>query len=465
MNQEIVKGGHSTRFALGVITTLFFAWGFITVLNDVLIPHLKGVFSLTLFQATLIQFAFFGAYFIGALVYFLVSLTWGDPIARIGYKNGVVAGLVVAALGCILFVPAATVLSYPLFLGALFVLGLGLTLLQIAANPYVALLGKPETASARLNLAQGFNSLGTTISPIIGGYLIFTVFHAGDGSADSVKMPYVMLAAAFAALAGIMLLIKLPKVTDESEDISVGEGHSALRHSNLVWGIGAIFCYVGAEVAIGSLLINFAILPEILGGTEASASKFLALYWGGAMTGRFVGAIGMSDLKNQATKIAAMIAVALGLYTMITLVAGLSFANTAPFLVFVALNIAVSLMVRGNPSRTLAAFAGIASALIVAATFSTGNLAFWFLVAIGLFNSIMWSNIFTLAIAGLGKATSQGSSLLVMAILGGALVPPLQGLIADEVGLHSSFLVLLIFYGYIIFFGLKGYEPKLRGAE
>ena len=450
-------------FSLSVLTALFFAWGFITALNDVLIPYLRNVFELTTFQSTLVQFAFFGAYFVGSVVYFAISSTRGDPIARIGYKNGIIIGLLVAATGCLLFIPAASYRVYAFFLVALFTLGLGLTLLQIAANPYVALLGKPETASARLNMSQGFNSFGTTIAPVIGGYLIFEYFFSDGGSADSVKVPYAFLAGAFALLALAIRTVHLPHMEEQGTE-GPTRGGAALRYNNLVFGIGAIFCYVGAEVAIGSLLINFTILPEILGVDEAAASTLLALYWGGAMVGRFIGSIAMSGMASAAKKVGMMIAVAVSLYGLISIVTGLPVAETYPFLLFAAANILVALLCRGLPAATLFAFALIAAVLLVVGVVTGGIVAFWAITAIGLFNSIMWSNIFTLSIAGLGKDTSQGSSLLVMAILGGALVPPMQGLIADHYGLQASFLFPVLCYAYIMFFGLKGYKPVKRPA-
>ncbi|TRX53360.1 sugar MFS transporter [Fulvivirga sp. M361] len=449
-------------YPLGILTSLFFAWGFITALNDVLIPYLKNVFELTIFQSTLVQFAFFGAYFIGSVVYFLISTVKGDPIAKIGYKNGIILGLIVAALGCFLFFPAAEFRSYGFFLFALFTLGLGLTLLQIAANPYVALLGRPETASSRLNLSQGFNSFGTTISPVIGGYLIFEYFQADTSGADSVKLPYIFLAASFLLLAVMIRFVKLPTLMEEQETGKTEVGGSALKYNNLVYGIGAIFCYVGAEVAIGSLLVNFLGLKEILGIGESEASNLLALYWGGAMVGRFVGSISMSDSIVGIKKIGAMVLVSMVLYVMITFVSGFTFQETYPFLICVAVNIILSIVGKGLPARTLFLFALSAAVLLVVGVVTKGNIAMWAILGIGLFNSIMWSNIFTLSIAGLGKDTSQGSSLLVMAILGGALIPPIQGAIADVAGLQTSFLFPVVCYVYLMFFGLKGYKPLKR---
>ena len=446
--------------ALVTLTTLFFMWGFITCLNDILIPYLRGVFELSIFQSTLVQFAFFGAYFIGSVVYFLISTNFGDPIARIGYKSGIIAGLVVAALGCILFFPAAEFRSYGFFLAALFVLGLGLTLLQIASNPYVALLGTPETASSRLNLAQGFNSFGTTIAPVIGGYLIFEFFATeSSSSADSVKVPYLGLAMGFLLLGVLIKTIKLPKMVAHEE---IEKGAAALHYPHLVKGMLAIFFYVGAEVAIGSLLINYFGLPEIGGLEEAEASKYLAFYWGGAMIGRFLGALAMNAGISKEKRLLFMMAVFAGLYALITVLAGVSFQDSLYFVGYGVVNLLIFMAAKGIPGRTLAFFSVSCIVLLIAAVFLQGELAMWSVIAIGLFNSIMWSNIFTLSIAGLGKHTSQGSSLLVMAILGGALIPPLQGYVADLGGLQLSFLVPVLSYLYIFYYGFKGHQVVVR---
>ena len=460
-------------YPLAILTTLFFAWGFITAMNDVLIPYLKGAFDLSYSQSLLVQFAFFSAYFFGSLIYFIVSSTSGDPIAKIGYKNGLILGLIIAAIGCGLFYPAAEYKVYEFFLGALFTLGLGLTLLQIAANPYVTLLGRPETASSRLNFTQGFNSFGTTIAPPIGAYLIYEYFKTGsEVSIESVKPLYIFLAVAFLLLAAMIKSATLPKKVSSDNSESTG-GESALRYSNLVFGIGAIFCYVGAEVAIGSFLVNFLGLEDIMGLEEGEAARLLALYWGGAMIGRFAGSISMNNSLAQGNKIVYMVfasglqkpctqymVFASGLlYVVITLVSGLSFGESAPFLLFIAINLVLFLISKGMPSRTLAVFALLAASLLVVGVVMKGEVAMWAILAIGLFNSIMWSNIFALSIAGLGNATSQGSSLLVMAILGGALVPYLQANIADASGLQVSFLVPVACYAYLVFFGLIGSRP------
>jgi FHS family L-fucose permease-like MFS transporter len=447
------------KSSLLVLTTLFFMWGFITSLNDVLTPFLKGVFELTHFQANLVQFAFFGAYFIGSLIYFICSITIGDPISKIGYKNGIIGGLVLSAIGCFLFYPSAVYSSFGYFLGALACISLGLTILQIAANPYVALLGKPETASSRLNLAQGFNSFGHTIAPVIGGFLIFKFFLTDENpGANSVKVPYLIFGGAFLLLALFIAFAHLPAFTGSEKIESKPE---ALKHRNLFWGIFAVFFYVGAEVSIGSNMVAYLKLPDIAGLANADASKYLAFYWGGAMIGRFMGSISLSETKG-AKKYLSMAGIAVVLFIIIFLIIKIDFTLVWYFLIFLVINYFAFMIGKSLPARTLTIFALFVMALLLVGIFTTGKVAMWSMLGIGLFNSIMWSNIFTLAINGLGKYTSQGSSLLVMMIVGGAILPLMQGLLADAAGVHYSLFVPLLAYLYLLFYGMSGYKVKVK---
>ena len=436
------------------ITFLFFMWGFMTVLNDILIPYLKGAFELNYARATLIQFAFFTAYFVGSLIYFIISFVYGDPINKIGYKKGIIMGLVISALGAILFYPAAQFHQYGFFLSALFVLGLGFTLLQIAANPYIAILGPEKSASSRLNLAQGFNSLGTTIGPVIGGYLIFSFFKDVQGS-DAVKIPYLIFSAMFLLMAVYIFKTPLPRFTN-SQDEKIGFG--ALKYRQLVFGMVAIFMYVGSEVSIGSMMISYFGLPEIGGLTATEASRFVAFYWGGQMIGRFLGAVSLSDIKNKNQKYTYMLLIALTSFVIIGLLDG--FDTALIYGIFLLLNLFAFMLGSSMPHRTLFVFALVNLILLIVTLTNTGAVAFWSVIGIGLFNSIMWSNIFSLAITGLGEYTSQGSSLLVMMILGGAILPFIMGLVADAFGVHLSFIVPLFSYLYLAFYGVEGYKPK-----
>jgi FHS family L-fucose permease-like MFS transporter len=400
----------SNTFPLTVVTILFFMWGLLTSMNDVLIPHLKSVYTLNYVQAMMVQFCFFGAYFI-------VSLPAGMLIRRIGYKHGAVAGLTIAAAGCALFYPAATS-GYGLFLFAFFVLAAGITVLQVAANPYVTVLGAPATASSRLNLTQAFNSLGTTLAPALGGMLILSGAVLGAEQlaklpaaeqlaykvqeAATVQGPYLVLAAALLVLAVLFAIVRLPALRDDAATSAVSG--SLWQHKNLVLGTIGIFLYVGGEVSIGSFLINFIGEPSIAGLAHADAALYVSYYWGGAMVGRFVGSAVMRKL---------------------------------------------------SPGRVLAFNALVAIALVLAAAFGHGRTAMWALLAVGLFNSIMFPTIFSMALHRLGPLTGQGSGVLCMAIVGGAIVPFVQGFVADSAGLQPSFLVPALCYGFILYFGLR----------
>ncbi len=406
----------SNPAAIAVVSLIFFTWGGLTSLNDVLIPHLKAVFAMNYAQTMLIQFTFFGAYF-------LMSLPSGAVVSRVGYKASIVVGLLVAAAGATMFFPAARLPSYPLFLSALFVLASGITLLQVAANPYISLLGNPAGAHSRLNLAQALNSCGTTLFPFIIGPLILSAAVLGADQlatmspgeiagyratqAQSVQVPYLWLAGGMIALAAFVLLMRIPPQR-EATDAGDRNHHTfteALRHRRLRWGVLAIFLYVGAEVSIGSFLINYISGPGTGGLDEATASRYLSLYWGGAMIGRFIGA---------------------------------------------------ALLTRVDARRLLTLFAVIACALLAITMASRDGVAMWSVLAIGLFNSIMFPTIFTTAIERLGALTSRASSLLVMAIVGGAIVPLLQGLLADRIGIQLAFVLPLACYAYIAWYGLRG---------
>lgn len=455
---ETTKGkSGSNGTALVVLTTLFFMWGFMTILNDILIPHFKEIFQLSYFQAMLVQFSFFGAYFVGSLIYFIVSAESGDPINKIGYKNGIIAGLLLSALGTVLFYPAAEFVSYTFFLTALFILGLGFTILQIAANPYVAVLGSPETASSRLNLAQGFNSLGTTLAPLIGGFLIFKFFiKEGVSPAESVKIPYLIYTVVFILLAVLIGFTKLPRFRNLEK---IDKGAGALKYNQLVFGMIAIFLYVGGEVSIGSMLINYLGLENIANLPKEEGSTYLAFYWGGLMIGRFLGAVSLSGMKSN-IKHVIMIFIPVAAFLIIFYLKGIDIALI--YGVFLLINLAAFFAGKSIPQRTLTVFAMICFGLLIVTLLTNGKIAMWTVLAIGLFNSIMWSNIFTLSIAGLKEHTSQGSSLLVMAIVGGAILPVIQGAAADAIGPHLSFVVPMLSYVYIAFYGLYGYRQKVR---
>ncbi|MCC5927752.1 MAG: sugar MFS transporter [Cyclobacteriaceae bacterium] len=462
--------------ALAVLTTLFFMWGVIAVMNDILIPYLKKMFDLSRAGSMMVQMAFFTAYFTGSVIYFIISSRRGDPIEKIGYKNGILLGLGIAAFGCFLFYPAAELQVYGFFLGALFILALGLTMLQIAANPYVSILGKSETASSRLNLAQGVNSLGTTLAPIFGGYFIFHYFatwgeplvnqlgeiiRTDTGlpmSVIAVQLPYIVFGLIFLLLAVLIWFTKLPAFSTPGE---IKKGAGALRYRHLKLGMVAIFVYVGGEVSIGSLLINY--IYELTQMPEIEAKSFLAFYWGGLMIGRFLGAFSLRGVQKT-SDILVMIGIGLAsffiIYLAVWVESGFVFpiADMLPFLIFIALNLIAFRLGSSKPARTLFVFSVFVILLISIAMLTYGETSMWIIIGVGLFNSIMWSNIFTLAIRDLGKDTAQGSSLLVMSILGGAIIPVLQAKLADILGgYHFSFFVPLLCYIYLAYYGLYGH--------
>ena len=406
-NSQVDNSNKSNQFALVSLTTLFFMWGFITCLNDILIPHLKAIFDLSYTQSMLVQFCFFGAYF-------LVSLPAGRLVKKVGYQKGIVFGLVIAAIGCLMFYPAAEYHSYNLFLSALFVLASGITVLQVSANPYVTLLGSAESASSRLTMTQAFNSLGTTVAPYLGALFILNEAAnsmSADVSADSVKVPYLFLTAILLLLAAIFSYLKLPHI--ESAEV-LDDDHvtgSAWQYRHLVLGALGIFVYVGAEVSIGSFLVNFLGEADIAGLAESDAAKYLTYYWGGAMVGRFIGA---------------------------------------------------ALMQKLDAGKVLGFSALMAVILIALAVLGSGALAMWAILLVGLCNSIMFPTIFSLALNGLGKHTSQGAGILCLAIVGGAILPLLQGMLADSVGIQLAFILPLFCYLYIAFYGVSGSKFAMK---
>lgn len=435
--------GSKYRAPFIIVTSLFFMWGFLTVLVDGLIPRLRDVFELSYFEAGLVQFSFF-------IAYLVVSVPGGALISKIGYKRGVIAGLLTMAVGCLLFFPAAEIRVFGIFLVALFVLAAGITILQVAANPYVTALGPAHSAASRLNLAQAFNSLGTTIAPLVSAAFILgavvmsadeinlmtetdrALYYAGEASA--VQTPFLFLALVLAILAGVFAVFKLPNVF-EGEEGQTGSYREALRHRRLKLGAIGIFVYVGAEVAIASYLVNYFLsldivalvsnndlmrgLATLLSGSEALtltpmrlAGTFVFFYWGGAMVGRFIGAYLMRFIK---------------------------------------------------PARLLSIYAGVAMALVFLAIVAGGGFSMWSLLFVGLFNSIMFPTIFALAIEGMEQHTAQASGVLCMAIVGGAIIPPLTGALADHIGFPFAFVLPIACYAFILFYGIDRYRAQHTG--
>ena len=401
-----------------IVTSLFFMWGFITSLNDILVPHLKSIFDLSYTQVMLVQFAFFSAYL-------LFSVPWSRIVNKIGYQKTMVVGLITMGIGAALFVPAAAAPSFPLFLTALMILAAGITGLQVAANPYVIVLGKPETASSRLNLTQAFNSLGTTLAPVLGGALILSTAPLAIEElrqlspqglhlyrmqqAASVKMPYIVISIALLLLAVAIAKFKLPKIEQANGSNQHKISDSIWKHPNLLFGALGIFAYVGAEVSIGSFMVSYFGQPEIAGLPPQTAAAYVSFYWGGAMVGRFIGA---------------------------------------------------AVLQRSKTNYLLGVCAVCSAALVAISMLTSGHTAMWSMIGVGLFNSIMFPSIFALGVAELGPLTGTGSGLINMAIVGGAIIPVMQGAIADRIGIHHAFILPVLCYLYILFYALRGSTPN-----
>ncbi|AUX62470.1 sugar MFS transporter [Simonsiella muelleri] len=407
MSSQTTQSQNNT-LALGVLTSLFFMMGFITCMNDILIPHLKKIFDLSYTQAMLVQFCFFTAYA-------LMSIPAGKLVEKIGYKGGVIGGFLIAALGCVLFYPAAGSASYPIFLGALFILATGIVLLQVAGNPYVTLLAKPGKESTTLTLIQAFNSLATTVAPPLGAALIFVDATASKAQqVSSVQIPYLGLAGFMVLLAVVVAMIKLPdarQIANQETEHNHDGKTSVWQYKHMILGAVGIFCYVGGEVAIGSMMIN--VLEKVAGLSHETGANYLAIYWGGAMVGRFVGTAVLNKFE---------------------------------------------------PNKCLAFNASVVVVLILLAILLGGKVAMWCLLCIGLFNSIMFPTIFSLGTKGLGKFTGQASGIICTAIVGGAIIPVAQGAFADTIGLLPAYFVSAVCYCYIVYFALKGYKADEKVA-
>ncbi|MBC7446426.1 MAG: sugar MFS transporter [Hymenobacteraceae bacterium] len=398
--------------ALASLTVLFFMMGFITCLNDILIPYLKAIFQLTYTQANLINLCFFGAYF-------FASLPAGKLVERVGYKRGMLLGFLIAAAGCFLFYPAADSRTYPLFLGALFVLATGVVLLQVAGNPYVSILGRPESASARLTLTQAFNSLGTFLAPQVGTALILSrlpkeITNVAAIDVTAVQLPYLVIGGVLVLISLVLSQLRLPAIEHAPLDATDAAGLArAWHYRHLAFGVAAIFAYVGAGVAIGSHIVSYLAQPGVMGLSTEAAGYQVKYYWGAAMVGRFLGTY---------------------------------------------------LLGRIQPGRLLAMNA-LGSVVLVAISAATrGEVAMWSLLAIGLMNSLMFPTIFTLAVAGLGRLTEEASGLLCTAIVGGALVPVAFGAIADNVSLRMAFILPVLCYAFIAWYGLNGSRRAVARA-
>ncbi len=476
------KSNYTTAFIAIVFT--FFFWGFVASSNGVLIPLFKNSFSLSQFQSQFVDSAFYLAYFVGSLVYFFVSLLFGDPINKIGYKNGLRIGLLISACGAAIFIPAAKMVSYPLFLVALFTIGLGFALMQIVANPFVINLGNPNKGAARLNFAGGINSLGTTLGPVILAYVLFGKANAVQSNTitlENVKTPYVILAVLLVLLAVIISVVKMPQIGEQQQGqneildntvFPTSNRKNVFQYPQLVLGMIAIFVYVGTEVTIPSNMAALLKLPSIKGIDTNLSAKYISLYWGSLMIGRMCGSLSTFKLSKVMYNLLSVIVpfAVFGIVLYFNYLRQEDITDLYKYAVWIVLFIIIKFIGEEKPSKTLVLF-GIAAMvfMLIGLTiptektwliFSNGvilnssDIALFSFLSGGLFCSVMWPNIFNLAIAGLGKHTNQASSLLIMMILGGALIPPLQGKLVDiSIGIHQSYWVPFVGFAYLAWYG------------
>lgn len=458
----------STKPQFATLVTVFFFWGFLAASNGVFIPFCKEHFSLTQFQSQLIDLAFYLAYFVGSLMLYLAERFMKiDFLNKIGYKMGIVYGLLISAIGAIAMIGAVNVGNYWLILSALFLIAIGFSLQQTCAQPFAIALGNPETGAHRLNLAGGINSFGTTIGPLIVSYFLFGGLKRDvQVEISSVNQMYVFLAALFVGVALFFKFSNLPKVTQD-EHIEAGRG--ALKYPQLVYGMIGIFVYVGVEVTIQSNLGALLKLPEFGGYDESEISHFISLFWGSLMIGRWTGAITVFDLSKRVKNILTVVVpyIAFGVILGVNALSGNDVSDLYVYAFVIAIQIVGFFIGQEKPAKTLLTFSIMGIIAMIIGMITTGKVAIFAFISGGLFCSVMWPCIFALAIAGLGKYTSQGSTFLIMMILGGAVIPPLQGWIADVTNdIHGSYFITILLFGYLAFFAVKAKSVlKAQGID
>ena len=443
------------------LVIVFFFWGFVAASNDILIPVFKKAFDLSQGESQLVSLAFYIAYTVGSLLYMGISLLLKqDIINKIGYKNGLALGLLISAFGTLLFYPAANNDSFPLMLSGLFIVALGFSLQQTVANPLAIALGSPQTGSQRLTLAGGINNLGTTIGPLIVSYAIFGGASNSNTemSIESVKIPYLLLGLAFLLVAILLKFSSLPDkpvATESIENESKISKKSALDYPNLVLGMIAIFVYVGVEVATASNLPSF--METELGFVTKNVAPYISLYWASLMIGRWTGAVEAFGLEASVEKIFKFLAPYLA-FGVFLLVNALAKHNLAPFYIYgliILVLIGADILSKGNPARMLLLFSSLGILALIIGMLSNGMVSVYAFISVGLFCSILWPCIFTLAISGLGKNTSQGSSFLIMMIMGGGIISWLQGFVSEFIGIKYSYIVGVFCFLYLVFYAWK----------
>ncbi|MBC3907920.1 MFS transporter [Undibacterium umbellatum] len=443
------------------LVTVFFFWGFVAASNDILIPVFKEAFHLSQEQSQLVSLAFYVAYTVGSLIYLAVSRFMGvDLVNKMGYKNGLALGLVISAAGTLLFLPAANTGSFTLMLSGLFIVGLGFSLQQTAANPLAIALGSPETGSQRLTLAGGVNNFGTTIGPLIVSFAIFGAPTSMNRqlSIESVKFPYLMLGAAFLLVAIMLKFSSLPDrpAVQANEDSGHASGkQSALQFPQLVMGMLAIFVYVGVEVSTASNLPAY--MESKLGLQTRDVAPFISLYWASLMIGRWTGAVEAFDVQAGLGKLLKFLApyLAFSVFLLVNAIAQHELSQFYVYAAIVLVLIAADMLSQGNPAKMLGIFSLLGIAGLVIGMSTSGMVSVYAFTSIGLFCSTLWPCIFTLAISGLGKHTGQGSNYLIMMIMGGGIVSWLQGYVADKIGIQMSYLVGVVCFAYLAFYAWK----------
>ena len=445
------------------LVTVFFFWGFVAASNDILIPVFKKAFNLTQSQSQLVSFAFYIAYTVGSLIYMFVSKTLKqDLVNKIGYKNGLILGLLISAAGTLLFYPAANTGSFMLMISGLFIVGLGFSLQQIVANPLAIEVGPTETGSQRLTMAGGINNFGTTIGPLIVSFAIFGSATASntEASIESVKIPYLVLGAAFVLVAILLKFSSLPQVTptitEDNDDVVPGEHrNSALKYPQLVLGMIAIFVYVGVEVSTASNLPAY--MEKSLGFETKDIAPYVSLYWASLMIGRWTGAVDAFDFSAGFKKILRFLApyLAFGVFLLVNAIAKHDLSHFYIYGVIILVMIACDILSKGNPARMLLIFSVMGILALIFGMMTTGMTSVYAFTSVGLFCSTLWPCIFALAINGLGKHTNQGSGYLIMMIMGGGIISLLQGYIADLTNIHASYIVGVLCFAYLAFYAIR----------
>lgn len=475
---DTVKPHLKTKWAqFGTLVSVFFFWGFVAASNDILIPVFKKAFDLTQSQSQLVSVAFYVAYTVGSLIYVGISkVLGGDLLNRIGYKNGIAIGLIISALGTLLFYPAANTGSFTLMISGLFIVGLGFSLQQIAANPLAIVMGDPKTGSQRLTMAGGVNNFGTTIGPLLVSFAIFGSVAAAnpDASIESVKIPYLILGLAFLVVAVFIKFSSVPNKID-LEEVAKSEAEeggkllqrsSAFKYPQLWMGMIGIFVYVGVEVSTASNLPAY--LEKFLGVETKDVAPYISLYWASLMIGRWTGAVGAFDVSKGAKQVLSFLMpyLAFAVFLLVNTIARHDVSQFYIYAVIIAVMIVFDIASKGNPVRMLLLFslAGITALLI--GMFSSGLVSAYAFTSVGLFCSTLWPCIFTIAVAGLGKNTNQGSSLLIMMIMGGGIVSWLQGVLADSIGIHYSYIIGVACFAYLAYYALRAKSVlKAQGID